>query len=154
MGQQGVANAPSRQGWVAAALLTGAALLAGCGAPLALTTLGAAAGTGSGAAVSYTMDGIAYKTFTAPAPKVRRATLAALRKMDLKLQPAEPSPNGGSPAILAMGNERQIEIQLDLISPQTTRIKVIAREGLFFKDKATATEIITQVADALKDGRG
>lgn len=129
------------------------ALLAGCEA-LAVTTLGVAIGTGTGTAVSYTLDGIAYKTFTAPAPKVRRATLAALRKMDFKLQPPETSQNGDSPPIIATGTgkDRQIEIELEPISPQATRIRVVAKDGIFFKDKATATEIIYQVADAM-DGR-
>jgi hypothetical protein len=144
--------------------LVAAALLDGCAA-LAVTAVGVAAGVGGGTAVSYTLDGIAYKTFTAPAPKVRQATLAALRKMDFKLQPPEPSQNGspngsqnGSksaapPPILATGQDRRIEVELEPLTPQTTRIRVMAKDGIFFKDKATATEIIYQVADAL-EGRG
>ncbi|HEY7676565.1 MAG TPA: DUF3568 family protein [Candidatus Methylomirabilis sp.] len=145
-------------------MLVAVALLDGCAA-LAVTAVGVAAGVGGGSAVSYSLDGIAYKTFTAPAPKVRQATLAALRKMDFKLQPPEPSQNGspngsqnGSksatpPPILATGQDRQIQIDLEAISSQTTRIRVVAKDGIFFKDKATATEIIYQVADAL-DGKG
>lgn len=136
----------------AAAVLACAALLPGCEA-VALTMFGVAAGVSTGSAVSYTLDGIAYKTFTAPAPTVRRATLAALRKMDLKVQPTEPSQNGVAPSIIATGKDRQIEIELEPISPQTTRIRVVAKDGIFFKDKATAAEIIYQVADAL-EGRG
>ncbi len=137
---------------VPAALLVGFALLNGC-APVGLTMFGVAAGTSAGTTVSYTLDGIAYKTFTASEPKVRRATLTALRKMDLKVRPAEPSQNGAAPSIIAAGKDRQIEIELEPISPQTTRIRVVAKDGIFFKDKATATEIIYQVADAL-EGRG
>ncbi len=137
----------------AAALLAGATLLAGCEA-IAVTTLGVAAGVGGGTAVSYTLDGIAYKTFTAPIPKVQRATLAALRKMDLKVEPPELSQNGGGPTIMATGNQRLIAIELEPISPRTTRIRVVAKDGIFFKDKATATEIIYQVADALEEDRG
>ncbi len=150
---QGDTKASAKRGGAAAALLASAAFLAGCEG-LAVMTAGVAMGTGTGTAVSYTLDGIAYKTFTAPVPKVRRATLAALRKMDFKLQPSEPSQNGGPPTILATGNEREIEIQLQPLTPQTTRIRVIARDGVFFKDKATATEIIYQVAEALEGGRG
>lgn len=153
MRQQGCARTPWTRGGAAATLLAGAVLLAGCEA-IGLTLLGVAAGTGAGAAVSYTLDGIAYKTFTAPVPKVRRATLAALRKMDLKVQPSEPSQNGAVPTINATGQDRQIEIVLEPISPQTTRVRVIAKDGILFKDKATAAEIIYQVADALENGRG
>jgi hypothetical protein len=137
-----------------AALLLGVAWLNGCAAPaVGLVMLGVAAGTGAGTATSYTLDGIAYKTFTAPEAKVRRATLAALRKMDLKVQAAAPSQNGATPNILATGKDREIEIELERISTQTTRMRVVARDGIFFKDKATATEIIYQVADALEDDR-
>jgi hypothetical protein len=142
------------------ALLAWVALLAGCEA-LAVTTVGVAMGAGTGTAVSYTLDGIAYKTFTASPPKVRQATLAALRKMDFKLRPPEPPPSGeqngpksaAPPPILATGQDRQIEIDLEPLSPQTTRMRVVAKNGIFFKDKATATEIIYQVADAL-EGKG
>lgn len=135
------------------ALLLGAGLLGGCEA-VAVTTLGVAMGTGAGTAVSYTLDGIAYKTFTAPAPRVRQATLAALRKMDFKVQPAGApqgvSQNGASPAIVATAKSREIEIEVEPLTSQTTRLRVVARDGIFFKDKATATEIIYQVADVLE----
>ncbi len=136
-----------------AALLVGAAWLSGCAAPVGLVLFGAAAGTGAGTATSYTLDGIAYRTFTAPEAKVRRATLAALQKMDLKVQPTAPSKNGETPSIIAKGKDREIEIELEPISGRTTRMRVVAKDGIFFKDKATATEIIYQVADALEDGR-
>lgn len=153
MGRRGECTLSWARGGMGALLLGGAALLVGCEA-LAVTALGVGAGVGGGTAVSYTMDGIAYKTFTAPVPKVRQATLAALKKMDLKPQPVEPAQSGGPSTIKAKGQDRQIEIQLEPLSTQTTRIRVIARDGIFFKDKATATEIIYQVADALDQGRG
>jgi hypothetical protein len=116
--------------------------LNGCAAPLALTLLGVGAGVTTGTAVSYTMDGIAYRTFTAPLPQVERATLTALNDMGMAIEGTEKTDEGK--AIKAKGLERQIEIELQAISSKTTRIRTVAKDGIFFKDRATATEIILQ----------
>jgi hypothetical protein len=122
--------------------------LNGCAAPLALTLLGVGAGVTTGTAVSYTMDGIAYRTFTASLPQVERATLTALNDMGLKIEGTDKTDEGKS--IKAKGLDRQIEIELQAISPKTTRIRTVAKEGIFFKDRATATEIILQTERILE----
>ena len=119
----------------------------GCAAPLALTLFGVGAGVTTGTAVSYTMDGIAYRTFTAPLPQVERATLTALSDMGMKIESTEKTDEGK--AIRAKGVERQIEIELQAISSKTTRIRTVAKDGVFFKDRATATEIILQTERVL-----
>ena len=68
--------------------------LNGCAAPLALTLLGVGAGVTTGTAVSYTMDGIAYRTFTAPLPQVERATLTALNDMGMAIEGTEKTDEG------------------------------------------------------------
>jgi hypothetical protein len=52
--------------------------------------------------------------------------------------------------IKAKGLDRQIEIELQAISSKTTRIRTVAKEGIFFKDRATATEIILQTERILE----
>ncbi len=121
--------------------------LNGCAAPIALTLFGVGAGVTSGTAVSYTMDGIAYRTFTAPLPQVERATLTALNDMGMKIESTDKTDEGK--AIKASGTDRQIEIELEAITPKTTRIRTVAKEGIFFKDRATATEIIMQTEKIL-----
>jgi hypothetical protein len=116
--------------------------LSGCAAPVALTLLGVGAGVTTGTAVSYTMDGIAYRTFTAPLPQVERATLTALNDMGMAIEGTQKTDEGK--AIKAKGVDRQIEIELQAISSKTTRIRTVAKDGVFFKDRATATEIILQ----------
>ena len=116
--------------------------LNGCAAPIALTLLGVGAGVTTGTAVSYTMDGVAYRTFTAPLPRVEQATLRALNEMGMEVQAPEKTNEGK--AIKAKGADRQIEIELEAISSKTTRIRTVAKDGIFFKDRATATEIIMQ----------
>ena len=106
--------------------------LNGCAAPLALTLIGVGAGVSTGTAVSYTMDGIAYRTFTASLPQVERATLTALNDMGMEIEATDKTDEGK--AIKAKGLDRQIEIELQAISPKTTRIRTVAKEGIFFKD--------------------
>lgn len=121
-------------------------LLNGCAA-VGLTLFGVGAGVTTGTAVSYTLDGIAYRTFTVPLSKVESATLLALNRMGIKVEGSEKTEEGK--VIRALGNDRQIEIQLETISPKTTRIRTVAKQGIFFKDRATATEIIIQTEKIL-----
>jgi hypothetical protein len=139
-----------RQNSTRAFLLLGFILvhLNGCAAPLALTLLGVGAGVTTGTAVSYTMDGIAYRTFTASLPQVERATLTALNDMGMAIEGSQKTDEGKS--IKAKGLDRQIEIELQAISSKTTRIRTVAKEGVFFKDRATATEIILQTERILE----
>ncbi len=111
-------------------------------APVALTLFGVGAGVTTGTAVSYTMDGIAYRTLSAPLPEVETATLAALEHMGLRVDRTEKTDEGK--AIKATGFDRQIEVELQVIGSRTTRMRSVAKDGVFFKDRATATEIILQ----------
>ncbi len=118
----------------------------GC-APVALTLFGVGAGVTTGTAVSYTLDGIAYRTFTASLPQVETATLAALDQMGIKVESNEKTDQGK--AIKGRGVDRQIEVELEMVSSKTTRIRTVAKDGVFFKDRATATEIIMQTERVL-----
>jgi hypothetical protein len=52
-------------------------------------------------------------------------------------------------AIKAIGNDREIEVELEMVTAKTTRIRTVAKQGVFFKDRATATEIILQTEKIL-----
>lgn len=121
-------------------------LLNGCAA-VGLTLFGVGAGVATGTSVSYTLDGIAYRTFTAPLPQVENATRAALERMGIKIEATAQTDQGK--AIMASGNDREIEIELERVSLKTTRIRTVAKQGIFFKDRATATEIIIQTEKVL-----
>jgi hypothetical protein len=135
--------------------LRAAALALCCVLPLALTgcigvgltLLGAAVGVGSGTAVGYSLNGVAYRTFAASLPSVERATVVALGDMGLRLQQKQATPDGKT--LKASGKDRDIEIQLEPVSARTTRIRTVVRMGPFFKDRATATEIIIQTERVL-----
>lgn len=117
------------------------ALIAGC-APLSFTAMGVGASTG----VNHTLTGITYRTFTAPMPKVRGATLSALNRMGIKV--GARSKTEGIETINATAADREIEIQLEPLSANATRMRAVARNGLFY-DSATATEIILQTEKAI-----
>lgn len=118
-----------------------AGFLAGCD-PITLTALG----VGAAAGVQHTLSGIAYKTFSAPLPKVRVAVKGALEHMDIKVGATEKIENGER--IKARAADRDIEIDLEALTSKTTRMKSTARNGLFM-DSSTATEIILQTEKAL-----
>jgi hypothetical protein len=120
--------------------------LNGCAA-VGLTLFGVGAGVATGSSVSYTLDGFAYRTFTAPLPQVESATRTALNRMGIKITATAKTDQGK--AIMATANDREIEIELEVISSNTTRIRTVAKQGLFFKDRATATEIILQTEKVL-----
>jgi hypothetical protein len=116
-------------------------------AAIGLTLFGVGAGVATGTSVAYTLDGIAYRTFTAPLPQVERATRTALDRMGIQVDATAKTEQGK--AIKAFGNDREIEVELEVVSSKATRIRTVAKQGLFFKDRATATEIILQTEKVL-----
>ncbi len=125
------------------ALALSAGALAGC-VPVAVT----AAGVGGAAAVSHTLNGITYKTFTVPRNEVQRAALKALARMEIKVTGTSKDEDGAE-VISAVAHDREITVTLEALSGNTTRMKVVARNGGVFYDSATATEIILQTGRGL-----
>jgi len=105
---------------------------------MAVTMAGVSAGTG----VNHALGGMVYKTFSEPLPKVNEGALAALKRMAIKVDKV--SKDGDVQTIVASTNERKIEIELEPISPRTTRMRAVARKPSGLWDSATATEIILQ----------
>jgi hypothetical protein len=71
-------------------------------------------------------------------------------RMGIKIQATSKTEQGK--AIRALSNDREIEIELEMVSAKTTRIRTVAKQGIFFKDRATATEIIMQTERVLGVG--
>ncbi len=117
-------------------------ILTGC-TPLTLTAFG----IGAGAGVNHTMNGYTYRTFSESMPRVKRATLIALSRMSIKVESTGKIENGET--ISAKTAERSIELELEAISPKTTRLRSVARKSFFVMDSATAEEVIAQTQRAL-----
>ena len=128
-------------------LLLVSLLLSGCAAGVGLTLFGVGAGVTAGTSVAYTLDGVAYRTFTVPLPQVESATRTALDRMGIKVDSTANTDQGK--AMRATSNDRDIEIELEMVSSKTTRIRTVAKQGIFFKDRATAGEIIIQTEKVL-----
>jgi hypothetical protein len=126
------------------ALLLAACLgLAGC-ETVALSM----AGAGASAAVSASMAGISYRTFTAPLPVVKKASMAALENMGIEFESFGKFDAGE--IIFARSASRTVEVELEALSQRATRMRVSTRDGGFFYDGATANEIVAQTLKVLE----
>jgi hypothetical protein len=130
---------------LAAAVLLGTQ---GCAA-VGLTLFGVGAGVSAGTGTQYTLDAIAYRTFTASLDDVRRATLASFRRMDIAVGSDEATETGRT--LVGQAGDRTIHIELERLTSQATRIRVTAKQGWFWRDRATAGEIIAQTERSLDE---
>jgi hypothetical protein len=129
----------------AAAILVLAAGTTGCD-PMTLT----AASYGASLGISHTLNGIIYRTFTAPMKTVENSSIAAMRGMGVKVV-SRATNEDGERVINATARDREIEVLLEPLTPRTTRMRVIANNGLL-KDSATAQEIMHQTERAISRG--
>ena len=112
--------------------------LGGCAA-VGLTALGVGMATG----VSHTLSGIVYKTFTTPQAQVKKATMGAMSRMQIKV--VEAKRDKSTEVIKAKAGDRDILVELEALTPGTTRMSVTAtKDGGLMRDGATATEVILQ----------
>ena len=139
--RQAVTNA--RGAAQAAALLAAALMLGGC-ETLSLTLLG----IGGSAAVNHQMSSTPSRTFTVPLLRVKNASIVALRRMGIRTDEVKKVDNGE--VLTARVGNREIEVELESLTAHTTRMRVVARNGGFFYDGATATEIIVQTEKGLR----
>jgi hypothetical protein len=124
-------------------MVIGAGILLAACEPLSLTVLG----IGGTTAVNHKLGGTKDRTFTASLAKVRLASIDALRRMGIKADSVKQIENGE--LFTARAGKREIEVELESLTPRTTRMKVMAREGGFLYDGATASEIIVQTGKSL-----
>lgn len=112
--------------------------LTGCMA-VGITALGVGMATG----VSHTLGGIVYKTFSVPEAQVKKASLAAMGRMQVK--GLKTTRNGTTEVIVARAGDRDIEVELEALTGSATRMSVtVKKDGGLLRDSATATEIILQ----------
>jgi hypothetical protein len=116
--------------------------LTGCEA-VAISMLGA----GAGEAFRYSQTGVASRTFTASAAAVKHASLEALERMGIAFESFDRFEHGE--LIYARAENRAIEIEIEPISPRATRMRIAAKNGGWFYDSATASEIVAQTERVL-----
>lgn len=125
-------------------VLAASCFLLGACEPIAVAVLGAGAST----ALRYNLDGVASRTFTAPVAAVRTASLAALERMGIKLDSTDTYENGE--LIYGRAENRDIEIEVEPITKQATRVRITARGGSLLYDNATAVELVQQTEKVLE----
>jgi len=126
-------------------ILLGACLpLGGC-EPVAIALLGGGAST----VLRYNLDGVAARTFTAPADAVKGASLAAMERMGLAVESTDKFDDGE--IIRGHAANRAIEIELEPITREATRMRITARGASLFYDNATAVEIVQQTVKILDE---
>ena len=127
-----------------------AGLATGC-TGIELPALGAAAlSTGMGSAVragtEYTLTGTAYRTFTLSLEDLAAVVRRTLERMELPLTDA--AAHDAQLVLVAEGIDRTVRLTFTPISPSVTRLGISVKQGLVRRDRATASEIVTQVEQA------
>lgn len=117
-------------------------LLNGCAA-LAVSL----AGAGAGAGLAHQMNGTASRTFSEPFSKVDAAVRIASKRMYLQVD--EVASMDGGQVTKARVSNLSVSVELEPLSPNLTRVNVVARKDLLRVDAATAQEIVAQIERSL-----
>lgn len=96
--------------------------------------------TGGSLGLGYSITNVAKKTVNHPLDKVVWAIMDATHKMEIDVIKNQGNEEGRF--IEARTKRLSIYIDLESITPKTTKMTINAREGLFIKDKSTANAII------------
>ena len=129
-----------------AALLTAGLLAAkGCaGIPLTVAALT------TGVGVDQMANGVAYKTYPLPTERVRRAALEALDRMAIAVVADSEERTGWR--IQGATEERRVNIELEPVTSETTRMRVVVHKGsMFSKDSETGRMIVVRTSEALDE---
>ena len=134
-----------------ALVVSAAALVAGCtgielGA-VGLAVLSSGAGNAVRAGTEYTVGGTAYRTFTLSLEDLAAVTRQTLDRMELPIVQA--SAEGPRLTLRAEGIDRTVRVTFTPISPALTRLGITAKQDVLRRDKATASEIVTQIERSL-----
>ena len=112
--------------------------------------VGAVAGAAAG--VTYTVLGVAEKTYGEEYDKVAAALRQALASLDIKIgdtQKVEENNKVVTTEIEAFTRDLTIRITIERITDTATHVTVNASRKTFLKDRATATEILIQTTNNL-----
>jgi hypothetical protein len=126
-------------------LITAALAFQGCaapGIPRPLTSGGVATH-----GVEHSAGGVASRTFNTPMEQLRRATLTTFKRMDLALKSDDAKDERRE--LVATSGDRTIHVELERITARTTRMRITAKQGWLWRDRAAAGEIIARTERTL-----
>jgi hypothetical protein len=115
--------------------------------------------TGTQKLLEYTFENVARKTFTTKLNTVRDVSVEALEQMGLSHEKTGQTDTGFE--ISARTKGLTVEIEIEQVTRQVSRVTVNAKRGWFRKDYATAKEIVQrmellidrQITQAMKSSR-
>ncbi len=93
--------------------------------------------------VQYAADNVSHRTLVGSLENVHKATCSALERMQIKI--VQIDENREVRRITARAGRLNIKINMETITPNTTRVTVAATSNSLKKDKATSDEIILQI---------
>ena len=96
---------------------------------------------------------LTYKTFPTSLPDVYQAIVDVLNRMGMRVNSQGSWQDDQTVGILASGERRQFDVDLDAIGLQGTRVRVLAKEGAFLGENA-ATDLVARVARLLEQHHG
>ena len=103
---------------------------------------------GAGFGITHHLNGTNYRTFTEPLARVKGATLTAFKRMAIDVESTQKTKSGE--VLRATTDDRQIEVELEAITPNATRMRSVAKQqGGFMLDSATGLEIVMQTEKVL-----
>jgi len=114
--------------------------------------VGVAAVVGAAAGVTYTVLGVAEKTFNEEYETVNEALQKALVGLDIKIGNVQKTEEAGqviATQIQAYARDLTISISIERITSKATRVVADATRKYFIHDSSTATEILVQTANNL-----
>ena len=112
----------------------------GCAAAAAVgSTLGAAF-----SGLAYMGNGTVERTFVVTLPEVWRASLTVLRLMDLTISEGARDENQG--ALKGVGSDLTVTLNMNSVTARATRVTIEAVQESLGKDRATASEVLNQLA--------
>lgn len=102
-------------------------------------------GIGGSAIASHAINGITYKTYTAPYSRIRWASMKAISNMGLKKTGEKKDPQTSINTVTAVSKNMEFEIAFEEVSDKTTKVRIIARKNKLFFDQATANAMHEQI---------
>lgn len=103
-------------------------------------------GAGAGQVVERELESIETHTFAHPIDLVRAATLSSVMRMGMEV--SELDALGDDQHIIALAREQTARIDLERVTPEATRVRVIVHDGPNL-DQATADSIIDETSAIL-----
>jgi hypothetical protein len=95
---------------------------------------------------AHTVNGYAYRICAAPLASTLLAVVSTLNAMRIKV--ASIRRTSQRDVVRAISGERDVEVEVEAVSPTTTQFRTVARQGASY-DSATAIEIIAQTEQML-----